>query len=828
MCSGSWRAEEAASALTTSAKWAHLAEGFRAKAGVPLRRDPLRRTRAATTTPTRRDSNFATSGAPRLWTPTSPSGSTTSPRRRAARRRRRRPTRCSASRTASRPARPSSRASPRSCSGCTGCRRRSSRRSTARRRRCGRRRRRSCARRRCASSRSSSTSTHGRAGSSTLLTPYAVLVHVPPRLQARRVEGAASACTRCCRSSSSRRTSRTRALQDELCSTSRQRRPSAWSSERLTSSITVGCRCSTRRARAAPADGARTLMLHQLLGKLAPLPRRRLERGGIHREAALQQRHRRPAPAGGPRRPPGHGEREGAARRRRGALTALDGLLSDTDDLRLPEIDVVWSQLLRCLAINVGEIKRFNAPKAALELLGLIDLFACVEQDAAARHSERFGRGGAAGPESAPRGDARRGRPAGGRRRAAVALWRHLLALSTHHNRNLPAARHQHAGIFLRRIPPRCATPPSWRPTPTPLRPGARARSTASCAARRGGSRSRHSAELDLGDLNLEPAALGRWRAHRADASLRRSRRCDRRDAQGRQDRPQDRARRRRLPARRPPPLRGARRGAAPTVEHLDLEYIRRGVRPRAPPRRRRRGRRARAAYPRATALHPRHVRERMFVSVACSTSASTCCSTVSPRTSPSCRRSEPSGPSTRSVIDCLSFGMEAGHACSRSLTASDTVMYAGLAPSSFARAPSSRFHAHASVAPPAAAALEACETCDADTAVARGGGLLRLIDQRLLLFGGELARVHLPIDERLGEEDFHHAEHLALPLADRGEGEAHVRLQQHTRVERPQERGHLPRQPPRSARAPAGCRSPSRTRDQSRCRRRAPSPAPS
>ena len=137
-----------------------------------------------------------------------------------------------------------------------------------------------------------------------------------------------------------------------------------------------------------------------------------------------------------------------------GALTALDGLLSDTDDLRLPEIDVVWSQLLRCLAINVGEIKRFNAPKAALELLGhRIDLFACVEQwtpppgtASAAVEVARLGQSRLLA--ATPGAD---GRPADGAELAAVALWRHLLALSTHHNRNLRLLATEVLGIFLRR-----------------------------------------------------------------------------------------------------------------------------------------------------------------------------------------------------------------------------------------------------------------------------------------------------------------------------------------------------------------------------------------
>ena len=137
-----------------------------------------------------------------------------------------------------------------------------------------------------------------------------------------------------------------------------------------------------------------------------------------------------------------------------GALTALDGLLSDTDDLRLPEIDVVWSQLLRCLAINVGEIKRFNAPKAALELLGhRIDLFACVEQwtpppgtASAAVEAARLGQSRLLA--ATPGAD---GRPADGAELAAVALWRHLLALSTHHNRNLRLLATEVLGIFLRR-----------------------------------------------------------------------------------------------------------------------------------------------------------------------------------------------------------------------------------------------------------------------------------------------------------------------------------------------------------------------------------------
>ena len=160
-----------------------------------------------------------------------------------------------------------------------------------------------------------------------------------------------------------------------------------------------------------------------------------------------------------------------------GALTALDGLLSDTDDLRLPEIDVVWSQLLRCLAINVGEIKRFNAPKAALELLGhRIDLFACVEQwtppPGTASAAVEVARLGQSRLLAATPG-------ADGRRRTAPSSrqWRCGGTCS--------ASRRTTTATFGCSPPrcsasssaaraPRCAAPPSWRPTPTPRRPARR------------------------------------------------------------------------------------------------------------------------------------------------------------------------------------------------------------------------------------------------------------------------------------------------------------------------------------------------------------------
>ena len=272
-----------------------------------------------------------------------------------------------------------------------------------------------------------------------------------------------------------------------------------------------------------------------------------------------------------------------------GALTALDGLLSDTDDLRLPEIDVVWSQLLRCLAINVGEIKRFNAPKAALELLGhRIDLFACVEQwtpppgtASASVEAARLGQSRLSRRRPA-RTAGRRTAPSrgGGAVAAPLAPRRTTTATS-----GCSPPRCSASSSAAR--PPRCATPPSWRPPPTTPSSSALARSTAS----RGEVRrlAQRPAELDAAELSTLLSAVGELAGP--------MRRFDG-EAEVHTQLGALRARRRCLPARRPPPLRGGAPRRRPR-RHLDLG-VRRGVRPRAPPRRRRRGRRARAAHPRA------------------------------------------------------------------------------------------------------------------------------------------------------------------------------------------------------------------------------------
>ena len=59
-----------------------------------------------------------------------------------------------------------------------------------------------------------------------------------------------------------------------------------------------------------------------------------------------------------------------------------------------------------------------------------------------------------------------------------------------------------------------------------------------------------------------------------------------------------------------------------------------------------------------------------------------------------------------------------------------------------------------------------------------------------------ECARLLRPIDVRLGDKHVHHAQELVALGSQRAQHEHHVPLEQHARVERPEEGGELASEP--------------------------------
>ena len=207
---------------------------------------------------------------------------------------------------------------------------------------------------------------------------------------------------------------------------------------------------------------------------------------------------------------------------------------------------MVWSQLLRCLAINVGEIKRFNAPKAALELLGhRIDLFACVEQwtpppgtASASVEAARLGQSRLLA--ATPGAD---GRPADG---AGSRQWR---CGGTCSRSRAPQPQTRHRGA--RHLPP-------------PHRPGARRRRAGDRRRRRRRPARSHDLRLPRGEVRRLAQPTGELDAAELSTLLGRGELAGpmRRFDGEAEVHTQLRALCEPLPSTSPPPLRGRRRGA--------------------------------------------------------------------------------------------------------------------------------------------------------------------------------------------------------------------------------------------------------------------------